>query len=153
MADRHFTYRGGAFPDPCIKTVTYRPEYFDAEIRMESDAFESLRRANGMEPARLDASPPAELEEIRAFFEKNADSFFFLFTPSGELVGSVLHLGNYIQCLCVSPGLRRQGWGEKLSMHCVNRILAEGHGQVELHVMDGNVQAEKLYRKLGFREE
>lgn len=152
MADRHFTYTGPAFPDPGIAPVIYRPEFFDAEIRMESEAFEALRRANGMEPARLDQSPPAELDEVRDFFRKNAESFFFLLDPDGGLIGSILHLGNYIQCLCVAPSHIRQGWGRRLTAFCVNRILAAGQGKVELDVMEGNDAAAALYRDMGFAE-
>ncbi len=152
MPDSHFIYSGGPFPDPGIKPLPYQAEFFKAELALESALFEDLRRAKGIEPARLDQSSPEELEGIRAFFNEHAQSFFFLFDEDGRLIGSILYLGRYIQCLAVDRAYQGRGWGRKLAAYAVNRILAQGPGAIELDVMEGNDNALAFWRALSFTE-
>ena len=126
--------------------------FFRAELELESDAFYELRRVNGIKPARLTQSTPEEIDKIGIFFLENRNTFYFLFHPSGELIGSILHINNYIQSLCISSGYRRQGYGEKLAKYCINAILKAGFARVELKILEGNSGAERLYKKLGFEE-
>ena len=122
MPDRRFIYRGNKFSDPQI------------------------------EPTRINESTPEQLAEIKTFFLENKEHFYFLFHENGELIGSILHVGNYIKSLCVSRKYQGNGYGEKLSRWCINRILDNGYGCVELDVLEGNLGAERLYRKIGFKK-
>lgn len=152
MNDKRFIYEGPPFTTEPLATVTWRPEFFQAELDLESDVFFELRRANGIEPAAINRSSERGRAEIREFFEKNGRNFHFLFADDGRLIGSILAVRNYIQCLSVARGFQRQGYGARLSMDCCNRILGKGYRAVELNVLPGNLPAEQLYRKLGFRE-
>jgi len=152
VPDKGFIYRGGNFPDPGIDAVCYNPKFFQIELDLESDVFSDLRRKNGIEPARINQSSPEDLDKIKGFFAKNKGSFYFLFHESGELIGSTLHIRNYIQTLSISKKYQRQGYGEKLSKYCINKILDKGYACVELNVLRGNINAERLYKKLGFVE-
>ncbi len=111
-----------------------------------------LRKKNGIEPARINQSSPKDLESIKSFFSENKDTFYFLFHPCGDLIGSVLHKRNYIQSLCIAQEYQGQGYGEKLATYCINKILDKGYPSVELHILSGNIKAEQLYKKLGFVE-
>ena len=62
------------------------------------------------------------------------------------------YIRNYIQSLGISKKHQRQGFGEKLSKYCINKILDKGFACVELNVLQGNTKAERLYKKLGFVE-
>lgn len=150
MKDQRFIYSGKPFKDVSIKPVTYIEDYFRAEIELESDVFYTLRKKNNILPYRLADSTETELEQIKAFFLKNSSTFFFLFNNS-ELIGSVLLLNNYIQSLAIAEKYRRKHFGEKLSKFAINYALEKGYERIELKVMDGNMAAQKLYEKIGFR--
>lgn len=152
MFDKRFIYKGGKFPDPEIDPVCYNPSFFQIELDLESDIFFELRKENGIEPARINQSSPKDLDKIQDFFIKNKESFYFLFHQSDELIGSILHIRNYIQSLSISKKYQRQGFGEKLSKYCINKILDKNYACVELKVLKGNIKAERLYKKLGFVE-
>jgi ribosomal protein S18 acetylase RimI-like enzyme len=152
LVDKKFVYAGDRFPEPSIAPVGYDSTFFQNEIEMESELFYELRKRNGIEPARIGDSSPQALEEIERFFLANKNTFYFLFHENGDLIGSALHLGNFIQSLAVAKKYQRQGYGAMLTRYCVNRILDAGYSSVELRVLEGNSEAEKLYKKLGFKE-
>jgi ribosomal protein S18 acetylase RimI-like enzyme len=152
MPDKRLIYKGQKFVDPGIDPVCYDRSLFQLELDRESDLFFDIRTKNGIEPARIGDSSSEALLSIGEFFFANRESFFFLFHQEGDLIGSILHLDNYIQMLCVSREYQRQGYGAKLAQYCINRILEEGYTSVELNILDGNVSAERLYSRLGFEE-
>ena len=131
MPDKRFIYKGGKFPDPGIDPVCYNPGFFQIELDLESDVFFELRRKNGIEPVRINQSSLKDLNEIRDFFAKNKGSFYFLFQENGDLIGSILHVRNYIQSLSISRKYQRQGYGERLSKYCISKILDKGYDCVE----------------------
>ncbi len=149
--EKHLIYRGGKLPDPFIKPVTYKPEFFQKELDLESEVSYELRKSNDIQPYRINQSSSRDLEEIKAFFSKNSNSFFFLF-DNDNLVGSILFLRNYIQSLSIASDYQRQGYGTKLTKYAINRILDKGYSSVELNILPGNIEAEYLYKKLGFVE-
>lgn len=108
-----------------------------------------MRKKNGIKPYRISRSSEKEKKKIRDFFRKHSDSFFFLFSEE-DLIGSILHLDNYIQSLAITPRFQRQGYGRKLCCFCINRILGLGYQNVNLKVMEGNLAAEYFYESLGF---
>ena len=146
MSSKRLIYTGGKFPVPHINPVCYNPEFFQIEIDLESDLFCEQRSKSGMEPACLGDSTPEELVEIGGFFLKHKDCFYFLFHENGELIGCILH------SFGISAKYQRQGYGGELMQYCINRILDTGYGSVELKVLDGNIEAERLYRRIGFED-
>jgi hypothetical protein len=79
----------GMFSLPSLSVETYRNEYFQLELDLESDLFYDLRKENGWQPFRINESPEAELQEIQAFFSAHRETFYFLFN-SADLIGSIL---------------------------------------------------------------
>jgi ubiquinone/menaquinone biosynthesis C-methylase UbiE/ribosomal protein S18 acetylase RimI-like enzyme len=149
--EKRFEYTGPRFADPGIAPCRYLSKHFRQQVELESDGFYEIRKSNGIEPHRLSDSSSEQLEGIAAYFDDNAGSFFQLF--HGEaLVGSILLLGNYIQCLAVARDWQRKGYGKRLAAFAVNRILDEGYSSVVLHTLPGNGAAEALFAGLGFRE-
>lgn len=54
--------------------------------------------------------------------------------------------------IAVAPEFRREGIGEELLRHMINKAEESGCSLVTLEVRDGNKAAMELYKKLGFRE-
>ncbi len=151
MGDRQYVYDGEAFSDIDISPVTYEPEFFPLQIELESCAFFELRKRNGILPYKLSDASDAELQEIRAFFDSHRDTFFFLFSGS-ELIGSVLLVGKYMQCLAVASKWQKKGYGTQLAKYAVRYAFDHGCKSVELDVMEGNDAAARMYEKMGFRK-
>jgi ribosomal protein S18 acetylase RimI-like enzyme len=149
--EKHFIYNGKTFPDPGIHPVPYKPEFFQDELDLESELFYEIRKSSNIHPHRLTESDRKQLEEIRSYFLKNSDTFYFLY-DQGRLIGSILFVGNYIQSLAIAKSYQRKGLGTKLSIFAINKIFLNGHDSVELNTLPGNIGAEKLYRKIGFKE-
>lgn len=147
--DIHMIYRKGRFDPPAIELQTYRGEWFDRAIALESELFETFRKNHGITPARLDESTPAELDEIRNFFHEHKDTFWFLMRD-GEIAANILMRRNYIQALSVAKPFQRQGLGNLMTKFAVNYALDKGFAAVELHVFWENIPAFELYRKIGF---
>jgi len=149
--EKRFIYRGKKLPDPCINPVIYKPEFFQIELDLESELFYELRKGNGILPYKINESSDKELSEIYTFFDKNRNTFYFLFDHDA-LIGSILFLRNYIQSLSIALSYQRKGYGTKLSVFAINKILDNGYDSVELNTLPGNIEAEQLYRKIGFTE-
>ena len=152
MKEKRYIYNGNKFPDIDISPINYKSDFFGLELDLESDVCYEIRKLNGINPIKINESSKKDLNEIKDFFENNKKTFYFLFHKNGELIGSILYLRNYIQSLSISKKNQRQGYGEKLSKYCINKILDKGYSCVELNVLNGNIRAENLYKKLGFVE-
>ena len=151
QGEKHFVYRGNRLPDPGINTVIYGPGFFEMELDLESELFYELRKRNGILPYRINESTSKQIEEIRAFFYQNRNTFYFLFDLD-KLIGSILFLRNYIKCLSIAKSYQRRGFGTKLTAFAINKIIDIGYTAVELNILPGNIAAEQLYRKIGFTE-
>jgi ubiquinone/menaquinone biosynthesis C-methylase UbiE/ribosomal protein S18 acetylase RimI-like enzyme len=149
--EKRFEYTGPRLPDPDITPCRYHPGHFKEQIDLESDAFCEIRKASGIKPHRLSDSSSEQLQGIAEYFADNAVGFYQLF--HGEtLIGSILSLGSYIKCLAVASDWQRKGYGKRLTVFAVNKILDSGHSSVVLHTLPGNDRAEALFAGLGFRE-
>lgn len=51
------------------------------------------------------------------------------------------------------PRWKRQGLSRAAIKHCINALLDAGHRNLRLVVTRGNTPAERLYERLGFRDE
>jgi putative acetyltransferase len=56
-----------------------------------------------------------------------------------------------LKSLYVDPGLRRQGWGERLTQLVVDNARAQDCGRLELWSDTRFTNAHKLYRRMGFQ--
>ena len=83
-------------------------------------------------------------------------------TDVGELTGRVIgfvrygtrpaeEAGGYVFGLYVDPGAAGHGAGRALLQHAEQRLAADGHGTVALHVFEANERARRLYGRSGFR--
>lgn len=149
MTDYNLIYRGEKFLNVEINPTKYCDDYFQAELDHESDLFYELRKKNGIKPYRINNSSGEELTRIKDFFNKNKNTFFFLFNEQ-ELIGSILYLDNYIQSLIINREFKKMGYGSKLTKFAINKILTSGHSEVTLKVMEGNKPALKFFKKLKF---
>jgi ribosomal protein S18 acetylase RimI-like enzyme len=150
MNEYEIIYKGTIFEDSNIKPYKYCDDYFDLEIREESNLFFENRLANNILPNRLNESSERELQEIKKFFNENRDTFYFLFDENDAFIGSVLWLKNYIQSLLVVRKYQRKGFGEKLTKFAINNIMQNGYDEIKLNVLLGNEPALMLYKKIGF---
>jgi len=149
--EKRFEYTGPRLPDPGIVPCRYQPQHFKEQVDLESDVFYEIRMANDIKPYRLSESSSEELQGVAGYFADNTEGFYQLF--HGEtLIGSILFLGNYIQCLAVARDWQRKGYGKRLTAFAINRILESGYSSVALHTLPGNDRAEALFAGLGFRE-
>ena len=149
MNESKFVYKGPSFEDPGVNPVKYCDDYFQMELDLESDLFFELRRDNNIKPHRINESSEEELKEIKSFFNKNKETFFFLF-KNNNFIGCILFLNNYIQALSIDRKYQRKDYGTKLTKYAINKILLKGHKEVTLKVLGGNIPAMNLYKKLGF---
>lgn len=152
MQEIRYIYEGQPFSEVEIKPVIYQPDFFDRQIALESEVFYDLRVEHDIRPHRLDQSSASELAEIRRFFEDHGSSFFFLFNGP-EVIGSILLVRNYIQCLAVARQYQRQGYGRKLTLFAVSFLLNKGFRCVEVSILPGNTPAQLLYTSIGFKEQ
>lgn len=59
--------------------------------------------------------------------------------------------GATLSDIAVIPSLQGQGLGAELIAHCINLALAEGKPELDLDVETKNINALKLYTRLGFK--
>jgi ribosomal protein S18 acetylase RimI-like enzyme len=142
-------YNKGYCKIPEMSIVTYDDRYFNLELSLESELFYTFRKKHNWKPYRLEDASEAELRNIKAYFNKNKDSFYFYF-KDGILVGSILFTNDFIQSLCVSGDYQRKGYGSLLTQYGINRALKKGYKIINLLVFDDNLPAINMYKKIGF---
>jgi ribosomal protein S18 acetylase RimI-like enzyme len=152
ISEYKMIYKGLKFDIPQIDVKSYIDDYFQLELDLESDVFYELRKANNIVPFRINESSQSELIKIKAFFNIYKDTFYFYFIDK-EVVGSILIIGNFIQCLSVSKKYQCKGYGTLLTKYSINKILENDFKQVELKVLSNNQNASNMYSKLGFEIE
>jgi ribosomal protein S18 acetylase RimI-like enzyme len=106
---------------------------------------------------------PPRFEDVAAFqkglIQKNGPIFYAV--ENEKVVGwadifpednpRLAHRGSL--GMGILPGYRNQGLGQKLLAKALERAKVFGLEKVELNVYTSNVNAVKLYRKMGFKEE
>lgn len=147
--DVKMIYKRGKFDIPFISLATYRDDFFQLELDLESELFFEFRKKHGWLPYKINESSETELKEIKEFFNKNKETFLFYFNNS-DLVGSILYFGNYINCLSINRKYQRNGFGILLTKYVINKILDSGYKTVELNVFSDNTNAINMYKKIGF---
>ena len=152
MEEIKYGYNGQKYELEEMNLVNYYEEYFMKEIELESNVFYEIRKNNEIIPYKLIESTEEELIKIRKYFNQYKESFFFLLNDN-EIVWSILIIKNYIQSLAISKKYQRKYYAEKLLKFAINYILDMGYKKVELHILNNNIAAMKLYEKLGFKKE
>ncbi|MBQ6431967.1 MAG: GNAT family N-acetyltransferase [Oscillospiraceae bacterium] len=74
-------------------------------------------------------------------------SRFFLLTEAGAPIGIVSVTDSLIEDLYILPGMQRKGYGTKLLCFAISRCS----DTPTLWILENNMDAERLYRRLGFR--
>jgi ribosomal-protein-alanine N-acetyltransferase len=74
----------------------------------------------------------------------------------GRIVGMIvvwLLMGEaHVATLATHPNYRRQGIAKKLLAHALQRLTGEGAQSSFLEVRAGNIAAQEMYRKFGYKE-
>lgn len=81
-------------------------------------------------------------------------SYFGAFDDDGRLIalaGERLGVAGFteISAVCTHPDARGAGWGGRLTSHVARHIAARGETPI-LHVAETNVNAQRVYDRLGF---
>jgi len=124
-----------------IESVTLeqmRPEDLAAVLDIERSSFPSAWSAESY------------LRELR-----NPHSYYFTARLGSELVGYagmwIVAEEAHISTIAVHPQRRRRGVGERLMSHLMSVAKERQATRMTLEVREGNLAAQALYLKLGFR--
>lgn len=150
--EKHFIYSDNKFSNEKLNIKLYNESYFEQELALESDAFYEIRKLNDIKPYKINDSTEIEKDKIRKYFNNNKNNFYLLI-ENEKLIGSALIIDNYIKVMCIISEYQNKGYGTKLIKYIVNKILEKGYKTVKLDVLPGNNNAEKIYKKLNFREQ
>jgi ribosomal protein S18 acetylase RimI-like enzyme len=145
-----FTYKGEKFNEPELCVKMYEDENYIDKIRLESEAFSTLRKNCDIEPYNwyLAASEKA-LENNRKWTLSQKD-YTYLFFESDEIVGASLVKDAEIDLLFVNVKYQGRGYGRKILEFTVNRGLEQNPLAVNLNALAENESALRLYRSAGF---
>ncbi|MDI6884343.1 MAG: ribosomal protein S18-alanine N-acetyltransferase [Hadesarchaea archaeon] len=99
---------------------------------------------------------PYPLDLLNRLHSMHPDTFLVA-EADGKVVGYVigaLRWGGtgHVLAIGIDPQCRRQQIGSALMEHVMNRLRAKGAKLVRLEVRKSNVEAQRFYLKLGFRE-
>ena len=146
-----FNYQGSKFNEPELFARKYEDEDYVDKIRLESEAFEALRRNNDIKPYNwyLSASKEA-LESNRKYTLKNKD-FTYLFLEGNDIVGASLVKDGEIDLLFVNVKYQGKGYGKKILEFTINRGLEQQPFGVNLNALASNESALRLYKNAGFK--
>jgi len=145
-----FTYKGEKFNEPELCVKMYEDENYIDKIRLESEAFEALRRNCDIEPYNwyLAASEKAlENSRKRTLSQKE---YTYLFFENNEIVGASLVKDAEIDLLFVNVKYQGKGYGRKILEFAVNRGLEQDPTAVNLNALASNENALRLYKNAGF---
>lgn len=146
-----FTYTGPKFNEHDLCVKKYEDEYFLDKIRIESEAFSTLREENDIKPYNwfLSANEKA-LESSRQYTLQDKD-YIYLFFEDNELMGASMVKDAEIDLLFVNVKYQGKGYGKKILEYTVNRGLEQNPSGVNLNALASNENALRLYKKTGFK--
>ena len=134
-----------AVPSPEIDCIPFDDEVFEKYQEQYKEAynaaFRHMREALGIKPYDW-------FSEGGALLKENPD--VYLFIDEGELVGSVGCYGNEIDDLFVCDKFRNRGYGRKLLIWAMNKMISKGCEKIMLHVAEWNKGAVQMYLNEGF---
>jgi ribosomal-protein-alanine acetyltransferase len=124
-------------PSPKLLIEEMRPEDLDEIIMIEGICFPTPWPRQIFE---------MELESNRSFMRVTRVGG----VVSGYIVSWMVYDEIHILNIAVHPDFRRMGLGEGLLKDCLDHFFRKGAKHAILEVRRGNLEAQKLYRKLGF---
>lgn len=144
-------YIGAGFNEPDICAIKYEDIYYEDKIRLESEAFSTLREEHDIKPYNwyLSASKEA-IENNRKHTLKEKD-YLYLFLEENEILGATMIKNAEVDLLFTNVKHQGKGYGRKILEFAVNRGLEQDSEVVNLNVLASNEKALKLYRNVGFR--
>ncbi|WP_066501284.1 GNAT family N-acetyltransferase [Abyssisolibacter fermentans] len=144
-------YKGTKFSESNISVIKYEDKYYEDKIRLESEAFSTLRRENDIKPYNwyLSASKNA-IENNRKVTLKEKE-YIYLFFENNEIVGASMVKNAEIDLLFVNIKYQGKGYGKRILEYTVNRGLEQNATGVNLNAVASNEKALTLYKKLGFK--
>jgi GNAT superfamily N-acetyltransferase len=146
-----FSYNGSKFDESNICAVKYEDNYYEDEIRLESEAFAVLREQNDIKPYNWYLSASKEtLENHRKSRFKNKE-YIYLFFEGGEMIGASMVKNAEVDLLFVNIKYQGKGYGKKILQYTVNRGLEQDAKGVNLNALANNDKALKLYLNTGFQ--
>jgi GNAT superfamily N-acetyltransferase len=128
----------------------------DADIlaSLISEAFATVAERLGLTPENAPRHPSnCTPDWVRAAFAKGI-RHFVLETPEGAAGCVALERANaevcYLERLAVLPAYRRNGFGEALVSHAVERARELGARRIELGMVAAQTELREWYERLGF---
>ncbi|MHB8928325.1 MAG: GNAT family N-acetyltransferase [Bacillota bacterium] len=143
----YLRHAGPRFPTPSLDVRPYDDRYFQAFIRMRSDAFYPVRKAFDHKPYRI--YDQDNREEYRQACLRSRDDMFLAF-DGDEPVGCTEVIKDFIDVVGVTPAHQGKGYGKALTQFSANLLRDRGHTVQRTAVVVGNTKAQALYDRLGF---
>lgn len=133
-----------------LKVVPYTDAFFEQKSTLESDAFESVRRENGITPHNWYAASSEEAKQyVRNACEKNA-SFIHLYYDGDEMVGASQVKEAEVEVLFTVTTHQGKGYGREILRDVISKGKTQGDGRVFLNVIAQNEKAIQLYLSEAF---
>jgi ribosomal protein S18 acetylase RimI-like enzyme len=126
-------------------------------LALEPATVESIEELAHIREAAFGGTEQSARKLIEAWFQ-SPDQRFYLGRRGGEAVGSLRVFAIpaestvYIHTFGVLPGHQGRGYGRRILLGTLDRLLAEGWEHIRLEVSTENRNALSLYRSCGFRE-
>lgn len=143
-------YRGGKLPEPGLEVRLYDDALFVEHNRLINECFAPLREQNDIKPYRIYADDAADDQELRKKTAEAHRENSWFFYHRGQLVGWAELDGAEIDTIAVASEHQRKGYGRQIMHYCINYLLDKGYNPVQLHVIETNVCAKRLYESIGF---
>lgn len=139
---------GPALPPAPVPVRQYRDEDYSEAHAFYAEAFHRMRVSTGNFP---DSVPESPSEAMRRYWAETAADRL-VWVEDGALAAYAHLEGPEIGSVSVRPEMQGRGIGRKFVTYLISRLLSEGHREVSLWCVEGNVPARRLYDSLGFRE-
>lgn len=144
-------YEGAKFDEPDISVVRYEDRYYEDTVRLESEAFSTLRKGLDIKPYNWYLSASKEEIENKRKAALKGKEYIYLFFEEDEIVGSSVVKNAEVELLYTNVKYQGKGYGKKILEYTVNRGLEQNAGGVNLNALASNEKALRLYGNAGFK--
>lgn len=124
-----------------LNCIPFHEKYWNEYMQIYNECFYEMRKALEIEPFNF-------YSDYSQMQDKSDQTFLYL--QDGVIVGAVSCYGNELDDLIVNKSFQGRGVGQQLLLWGMNRIKAQGHDEIVLHVAEWNQIAVKIYLKAGF---
>lgn len=123
----------------------YSDEYFDEKIRLESEAFEPVRKANNITPYNwYEGASEKALSRLKEITRNNSE-YIKIYKNEYGIVGVSQVKDREIELIFTVKALQGKGYGNQILKDAIARGKKQGDGNVFLNVISQNEKALKLY--------